>query len=128
MDVDGRNPTSEAGEYFRASIHAWPSILELMRQLGADLLGEELLKGMARNDGHGPENQEVCTALADRFDQWLAQHQEGFCHEEPADAPSVATWLRKEGFAVSAPPRGANNGMLREWAKFLRHCGGFQVW
>ena len=42
MDVVGRNPSTEAGKYFRANVWSWRPIHNLIVQLCSDLLDEEM--------------------------------------------------------------------------------------
>ena len=68
MDVEGRNPTAEAGKYFRANVWAWRPIHALIHELCSDLLDEETLEGMAYNSGAGPADHETCAEMASRFE------------------------------------------------------------
>src|SRR5947209_5860046 len=77
MDVFGRKPTSEAGEYFRANVWGWGPIHALMVELCSDLLGEGLLDQLAYNNGAGPADPDTCTEIANRFGRWLEHHTEG---------------------------------------------------
>jgi hypothetical protein len=77
MDVFGRKPTAQAGEYFRANGWAWRPIHALIAELCPDLLGEETLISLGCNDGGRPEDQETCTEMARRFEQWMEHHTEG---------------------------------------------------
>jgi len=81
MDVYGRNPSSEEGEYFRANIWSWRPIHMLIVELCSDLLNEEMLHSLGFNDGAGPESQEICTEMANRFDHWLEHHVDGAAME-----------------------------------------------
>jgi hypothetical protein len=71
MDVWGRDPSSPTGRYFRANIWSWRPIHALCVELGSDLFDDETLARMGVNVGAGPADQESCTELAERFDQWL---------------------------------------------------------
>lgn len=71
MDVYGRDPANEQGEYFRATVWSWRPIQALMIELCSDILDEELLDAMGTNDGAGPETQAVYTQIAERFDIWM---------------------------------------------------------
>jgi hypothetical protein len=133
MDVVGKNPSSPAGEYFRANVWSWHPIYSLIVELCSDLLAKRTLKRMAFNDGAGPKDQKTCTEMANRFEQWMEHHTEGH---------GLETDLRvtKEGRFVSEAEMAANPDMetvspfevkdehLKEWIEFLRHCGGFEVW
>jgi hypothetical protein len=77
MDIYGRNPTSEAGKFFQANVWSWHPIHTLIEQECADLLDPKLLEKLGFNDGDGPEDQETCTAMANRFERWLEHHVRG---------------------------------------------------
>ena len=74
MDVVGRNPSAEAGEYFRANVWSWRPIHDLIVQLCSDLLDEETLVGIGYNDGAGPADQTTCSGMANRFERWMEHH------------------------------------------------------
>ncbi len=46
MDVYGRNPSSEEGEYFRASVWTWGPIYSFICEQCGDLLSDEELNGI----------------------------------------------------------------------------------
>jgi hypothetical protein len=74
MDVWGRTPSAPAGQYFRANIWSWRPIHALCAELGRDLFDDETLSRIGVNVGAGLADQETCTQLAERFDQWLEHH------------------------------------------------------
>jgi hypothetical protein len=77
MDVCGKNPSSPAGEYFRANIWSWRPIHALIVQLCSDLLDADTLRALGFNDGAGPTDQATCTEMAQRFEIWLEHHAGG---------------------------------------------------
>lgn len=104
MDVFGKDPSAESGQYFRASIWTWPLVHSLTAATCGDLLSDEVLDAMAMNDGAGPDDQETCNEMANRIEPFVK-----------SDMPD---------------PTPANvdlEMLLREWIEFLRHCGGFGV-
>ena len=133
MDVSGRNPSSASGEYFRANVWAWRPIHALIIELSSDLLDHETLAKMALNDGAGPEEQETCTEMANRFGCWLEHHTEGHRLESDLRVTSDGRFVTAVEFAQNpdletASPYQVSDEHLKEWAEFLRYCGGFQVW
>jgi len=135
MDVEGRNPDSPAGEYFRAKLWAWHPIHSLICQLCSDLLDKDTLAHMGYNDGAGPVDQKTCTEMASRFEIWMEHHVHG-CRLDFPDVVQVA----EDGRVVTPEELEANPDLkthnpfivdddhLKEWIEFLRHCGGFEVW
>jgi hypothetical protein len=134
MDVFGRNPSAEAGTYFRASIWSWPPLYDQIVTLCEDLFDTEVLYRMAFNEGAGPEDQETCTRMAQRFESALAIYQDGFF------VPDESIRVTEDGFVVSPEeiartpnlkthsPYRTSREHVQEWISFLRHCGGFEVW
>lgn len=134
MDVMGRNPSSHEGECFRANLWSWRPIHALCVELCSDVLNEETLAGMCINDGAGPTDQETCSTMADRFDLWLISHTSGHTldcdflrvtkggrfvdEQEMKDNPDLET----------ESPYVVHDEHLKEWVRFLQHCGGFEVW
>lgn len=132
MDVYGKQPSHECGEYFRASIWSWPVIHQLMATTCRDLLGEELLKAMEYNDGAGPDDQATCESIADRLEQALKETVDcavpDTCRidteSEKVDPAVLMKRVHEGGGKFSYTMR---NSLVTEWIEFLRHCGGFEV-
>jgi hypothetical protein len=132
MDVFGRNPSAERGQYFRANIWSWSPIYELTVSLCKDLLDHETICDMAFNNGAGPEDGQVCLAMAGRVDEWLEAHHEdevsvGIANEEGGPRSQLM------GDAMAAalglvPEYSTDRAHLQGWVAFLRDCGGFEVW
>jgi hypothetical protein len=77
MDVYGRKPSSPEGKYFRANIWSWYPIHALIQGLCSDILDDEMMEKLGCNDGAGPQDQKICTEMAQRFEQWMEHHTEG---------------------------------------------------
>jgi hypothetical protein len=104
-----------------------------MLSLCSDLLDDETIQRMSINVGAGPPDQQTCTEMAKRFEQWMEHHTEGHGLESELR-------ITKEGRFVSAEELANNQDMetvspyevsdehLKAWIDFLRHCGGFEVW
>ena len=132
MDVCGRHPTSKAGEYFRANIWSWPPIHALIVQLCSDLLDEETLEKLAFNDGAGPEDQETCTEMANRFERWLEHHICGHSLDTDVRVTPEGRFVSEEELALNPEmetlsPYEVEDEHLKQWVDFLRHCRGFAV-
>ena len=133
MDVWGRNPSSPKGRYFRANVWSWRPIHALCVELGRDLFDDETLRGMSFNIGAGPTDQEASTKLADRFDQWLEHHADGFQVDLGLRVTPEGRFVpeqdrAKEPDLETNSPYQVADEHLKEWGEFLRHCGGFEVW
>jgi hypothetical protein len=133
MDVIGRNPSEDCGQYFRASVWMWRPLHQQMVELCDDLLDEELLRAMEFNDGAGPEKQETCTEMAHRFEQALLTNQDGFFLDSPLRVTEEGRFVRPEELAKDPTlktysPYRACRGSVMHWVRFLQSCGGFAVW
>ncbi len=131
MDVFGRNPATEEGRYFRASIWEWPSLHTAMVRLCHDLVDEATLSGMEYNEGAGPHDPRVCQEMARRIEGWL----EGSDFENRALAKMIGLNARPFDDAPTLHLEGCQvlvgselRQMTKAWVEFLRHCGGFAVW
>jgi hypothetical protein len=133
MDVHGRKPSSPAGEYFRANVWSWRPIYALVIELCSDIVDEETLHGMGFNCGAGPEDQETCTEMAQRFEQWMEHHTEGYGLESDLRVTKDGRLILPEELAENPDletesPYEVSDEHLNKWIEFLRHCGGFEVW
>ncbi len=137
MDVNGIEPATKAGRYFRASIWMWRPILERMRLLCGDLLSEDLLTAMAYNDGDGPKSQETCDKIAERLEAWLAEdsRDEIFLEDDPSTLRVTLEGrflsdkeIKAEPGLPTRSPYSVSRAELLEFIEFLRSCGGFCVW
>lgn len=68
MDVFGKKPRSECGEYFRASIWSWRPIHDKLCELFSDIFTDKQLTLLSGNDGEGLDTQEDCNVVARRFE------------------------------------------------------------
>jgi len=132
MDVYGRNPSTEAGKYFRASVWSWRPIHDIICELCSDLFDQEMLDSLGYNDGNGPETQEICTEMAVRFENWMEHNAEGRIIEQNAiRTDEHGRCLSQEDVEKnekpSFSPYRVEDDHLKEWIEFMRHCGGFQV-
>lgn len=132
MDVYGKQATRKCGEYFRACIWSWRPLHRQMDALCSDLLEPGLLLAMAYNDGAGPDDQETCSEMADRFEKALVDYPNGFSLESDLRMDESGRFVREEelmrnpGLRTKSPYR-ADRELVQEWIQFLRHCGGFAV-
>ena len=134
MDVNGRNPDSPAGVYFRANVWSWRPIHALIIELCSDLLDEKTIEAIGYNDGNGPSDQRTCTEMATRFELWMEHHVQGLELEIPGVRVTEDGHFVPEEELAEHPdietrtPYGVEDLHLKEWIEFLRHCGGFEVW
>lgn len=133
IDIQGRRPTSPTGKRYRPEFWSWRPIHALIGKLCSDLFNEKALAEMAFNRGGGPLDQQTCTAMAGRFEQWMEHHAQGFSLESGIRVTEEGRFVSEEDLAknpsmetVSAYE--VSDDELKRWIEFLRHCGGFEVW
>ena len=120
MDVHGRKPTTEAGEYFRANIWSWHPI----HQLCETVLGTEL-RDWVYNDGAGFKTQKECDDLADRLEKYLDAY--------PEEVIELESKLRVDANGILTHGTGGRSVFhtshehVRKFIEFLRGCGGFTI-
>jgi hypothetical protein len=132
MDVFGRAPENEDGDYFRANTQSWYPILDLIKQTG--VLSEQMTEEMGYNDGAGPEDGEQAKALADALEVLLgntADENEFIspdAHENDGTAAVFLTVHRMlTGEDTAAPVFSTRASHIREFIRFCRASGGFAV-
>jgi hypothetical protein len=156
MDVKGRKPKDNKGEYFRANVWSWRPIHFLMDVANSlspinPIVNEDLWKAMEYNDGAGLDNQNSCDRLADAFEKLLnnpktiesfglvVSKKSGKCSEMRISFPVDNDYCidSRDGHFVKKgetipneyliSPYCVNENHLREFIEFLRSCGGFSV-
>ncbi len=144
------------GYYFRANIWSWrpiQMIIEFMNQKNDLQLNTA---GFGENSGHGLENQEECNKLADSISEFMAGSE--LKDEEDTLYLCLGMWIKADkSFGVPDeiaedldkqfpygkiiqggvvgkdgnlyyPAWGTSKWHLEEFVKFLRNCGGFEIW
>ena len=102
-----------------------------------DLLGARLLEEMAYNGGAGPQEREICSKMAERFDAWLVvDPRREFAWANDSGSLRVTkegrfitdSELAKEPNLVTCSPYSVRREEVMEFVEFLKSCGGFCVW
>ncbi|HIG59152.1 MAG TPA: hypothetical protein EYQ21_07160 [Flavobacteriales bacterium] len=135
MDVNGINPVSEEGVYFRANVWGWRPLHLLLNHLADDLIDEETMHGMSGNDGCGVKDHDTCCIIADRITIWLENNTDGIELEdsscrvykkaEESGGHRFAPEDEDRSLTMSAYKIGDEH--IAEFVTFLRCCGGFAV-
>lgn len=131
MDVSGIKPTTEQGEYFRASIWGWPSVLHVAEMANeAGCLGFDM-KGWRYNDGDGLKKQDDCTKLADAMSTtivYLKRTGEKHLPEKLDMAKGLESMFKDSGMKVMGfEKEGIDFERVENFIGFLRTCGGFEI-
>jgi len=132
MDVYGKNPESTEGVYFRANIWSWRPIHELIEK--ANVLPPKMVEDMGFNDGAGPDREQALLLAASMENMVDGMDDENtFVLSSEIDGPVAAliSHLKSEGVDIISP-RGAvyqaDVSHVKEFVKFCRASGGFEVW
>lgn len=151
MDVHGKNPTTKEGEYFRANCWSWRPIHLLINIANAEhgntIISEETMQKMGYNDGAGLNNQKECDYLASAMEEILNDpkliEKHGLIYVSPREGEAFFTFPLEPSMAVNkegrfAEPSDDHENLFSPWrtcvshvhefVKFLRDCGGFEVW
>jgi hypothetical protein len=133
MDVYGREPTSEAGEYFRATIHDWHPLADLCNALAPEICAP--CKHWHSNDGDGL-GKAGAGALATVLEQAIkagsiqrALAVARFNHDAPGAPANRMTRILAEAFgaAMDTGTEQLPAEKVIEFAAFLRASGGFNI-
>ena len=150
MDVYGRDPSSEEGDYFRANVWFWRPLWEWT--CATCEVDSATTESLHFNDCQGPEDQDTCTKWADALEAAiesgsalrLQQEYELVAEAERLDPSHPCPRCRESGKdpekdAPCATCKGKGKveninswygfdvGLAQEWVRFLRACGGFRV-
>ncbi len=109
MDIFGSNPTSEEGRYFRRNVWTWRPLAELVTELCPEETAA--CEFWQSNDGDGLDDAES-KKLAERLCALLA-------------SGAVKTYCANR--AAEIAPYGVDETDVREFAEFLKECGGFAI-
>lgn len=130
MDVSGKKPANETGDYFGVNVWTWRVIHHLcdeaIKQEGLSFLTDD----WALNDGMGLAAQEHCDLLADALSKYVAQNT-------PANGVfeiDLGVYVKKgSGQFLDGPGPDAESAYrahisyVEAFITFLRNCGGFEI-
>jgi hypothetical protein len=153
MDVYGRNPVNEAGEYFRNNCWYWSPLADYISEMAPDIARH--CSYWHSNDGDGLDAADALT-LADKLQ---AEIDSGRCHAYAAIREAELKAMPSQlcdicggtGKRADPPNTGPgecpcngcdSTGSTRPWethypfevenvqefVTFLRGCGGFEIW
>jgi len=132
MDVYGKAPKSDEGEYFRANIWSWRPIHELIEK--SNVLSPEMVADMSYNDGAGPDEEQALLLAASLENMIDGMDDDNtFMLSSEVDGPVAAMLasFKEQGIEVVSP-RGPVYAVdvwhVREFIEFCRASGGFEVW
>ena len=126
MDVSGLNPSTEEGEYFRASIWSWPAILGLVRTASEVFNLSFDTDGWDCNDGKGLKTQEECSKLADAMQHLLDSMETPVLVAEHSKITQA--FVKAIGMTGAAPQAETDKSHAQSFITFLRGCGGFVIY
>lgn len=113
MDVYGKKPTAEIGEYFRNNIWHWHPLADLCQALAPDIT--KACDGWHYNDGDGLD-ADAATALAAVLEQRLAD-----------GTVKMVIRQRKWRHPLQARQFPCTEENVSNFAAFLKASGGFEI-
>lgn len=147
---------SNPGYYFRANIWSWRPI-HILCDLAIEIVNAPLsTEGWGDNSGNGLKTQLECDILADALDLFLTLNQANAKSNDDSVYICFGMWVYGNGQFVDEEKRkkldkdhpigtimyngvvnedgdlifsahGVRLGHVREFIKFLRYCGGFEI-
>lgn len=157
VDISGKNPISETGDYFGSNWWGWRPINQLCQLAAYDSKLSIDFEYWGSNDGRGLETAEQCNELADALEDYLGKEIEAkddddrvflclgsWCEAgtgrmvETAAQTSLNTQYEygdilytsvvSESGQLVEPSYSISIFRIKEFIKFLRECGGFEIW
>ena len=129
MDVYGKDPRSEKGKYFRASVWSWRPLNALMFEVG--VITESERDKMSLNDGEGLEKDQA-QKVAARLQKFLDErpHLRTIHTTDPPGAAeqTLISMFKEIGTEVgSSTEYSIDREHVLEFIAFCWDCGGFEV-
>jgi hypothetical protein len=155
MDINGLNPSTERGSYFRANLWGWRPIHYLCAKANeVSKLGYDM-SNWGYNDGGGLKAKTKCRKLANALESLLADDER---INKPEDKIYIALgmWVEagtgqfvgetdalNEVYPMGTimyntivdangrhlePAHSIDREFLGEWITFLRECNGFEIY
>lgn len=155
MDVYGRKPKSEVGEYFRRNVWGWRPLWDYCSSVHFDIVGEKLAESGHYNSGAGlglQKSVKLAKALKEDIrsgialeyitnrDKFLAELPDQKC--EYCDENGNRTWSEGDKQVVKVCNACSGKKSVRpfqtyyflrlddieEFSQFLENCGGFNIY
>lgn len=157
VDISGRKPTTEQGQYFRSNWWNWPPILVCCEAVNERKNLKFNTEFWGSNDGEGLKTQNQCNKLADALDEIAAVLTDNDCPFtiDGRFGVNLQYWNTPDGKFVDdattkylnetynnlfippyvmvddvkyTPSYATSVEHLRDFITFLRSCGGFKIW
>jgi len=146
FDVRGRKPTAPEGKYFHNNIWWWPPLWAYCLEVAPDIAGK--VTYAFSNDGDGLDEADAL-ALAARLREELesgrtAEFERQYMSLKTSELCPVCAGtgvvekgegaiacLSCRGQGIKHPPAvdyPFSEENVRQFAKFLENCGGFEIW
>lgn len=153
VDITGRRPLNNAGEYFQTSWWCWRPMYAIINEVSTEYNIYVDTSLYSSNDGAGLDNDEDCQVLAHSIEKWLAKNA---CELDDRIYLSLGLWRKANG--LEQIEADSQNGLLRyngeilmtglvgpdgdliyplhsidvpqvlQFVEFLKNCGGFEIW
>jgi hypothetical protein len=149
VDISGRKPKTEVGDYFSSNWWGWRPILAISE---AAMISSKLdydTSYWGSNDGKGLRTQKQCDKLADAIELLISNNWNEYLTEDDDRIYIVmGSWCEAgtgkfigseygdilygpivaENGTMVESSHGTSLGRIKQWITFLRSCGGFKIW
>jgi hypothetical protein len=132
MDVFG---ISDPSCYFRASDWSWRPLHLLISEANERFavgISADVIRAMQFNEGAGVRSQSQCYALADALCAILAETENKVFVFDSAimgDEATIESALKAAGWNMDSYAMYViDRAHVEEFIRFLKTCGGFEVW
>ena len=157
VDISGRNPKTEEGDYFASNWWGWRPINAICQMAAYKSKLKIDFEHWGSNDGKGLRTQKQCDKLADALEELLGTEihakedddrvflclgswveagtgkfigieAEKKINEEVSYGSIQYTPIVSESGMLVESAHSASIRKIKEFIVFLRNCGGFQIW
>jgi len=135
MDVYGSNPNSKAGEYFHSNVWNWSALWAYCASVSPQ--AASLGKAAYVNDGRGldaEDAEKLAAALREQLTCGATKNAVKAIEEFEVAPPvppaieALVTIFNASHAAVVLPRSQFSEQDVHEFAEFLEHSGGFEIW
>ena len=157
VDISGRKPKTEAGDYFSSNWWGWRPINTICQLAAYRNKLKINFDHWGSNDGKGLRTQKQCDRLADALEELLgndinlkenddrvylclgawvefgtgqfigSEREQSLNEQYPYGQILYSSVVTSNGDAVESA-HSTSVGRIKEFITFLRNCGGFQIW
>jgi len=157
VDISGRNPINESGDYFGSNWWGWRPINAISQMAAYNSKLNINFEHWGSNDGKGLRTQKQCDQLAEAIENLIGENinlkedndriylclgswcefgsgkfikpeiEQSLNEQYPIGTIIYTSIITSDGTPVESS-HSTSVGRVKEFITFLKNCGGFRIW